>query len=208
MVDNARPVPDWLSVSRETLSKLEGLLDLVIKWNPRINLVSAASLNLGWQRHVLDSAQLWGLMPIPSGIWLDVGSGAGFPGLVIAVLAQAQCPDLRVVLVESDRRKAVFLNEALRQLHLSAKVHCARIEDLPPFEAQIVSARALAVVENLLPMLARHMAEEGTALLPKGLRHAQELENCSKSWVMHNEIIPSRTDPDGVVLKISGLRHV
>ena len=208
MVENARLVPDWLSVSRETLSKLEGLLDLVIKWNARINLVSAASLNMGWQRHVLDSAQLWGLMPIPSGIWLDVGSGAGFPGLVIAILAQGQCSDLGVVLVESDRRKVVFLNEALRQLDLSAKVHCARIEELPPFGAEIVTARALAVVEKLLPMLVRHMAKHGTALLPKGRQHARELANCDKSWNMRNEIIPSRTDPDGVVLKISGLHHV
>ena len=205
---NDRPLPDWLDVSRETAVKMELLLDLVLKWNPKINLVSRSSLPEAWARHVLDSAQLWSLASVRSGLWLDVGSGGGFPGIVVSILAQQDAPDLRVVLVESDRRKAVFLAEALRQLNLTADIRCERIESLPPIGAQIVSARAVAPLVGLLPMVAQHMARDGIALFPKGQRHKDELAECDGAWVMQSSIIFSKTDSNAAIVKIWDLHHV
>jgi len=208
MSEDQRPLPDWLNVSRETQAKLSAFLDMVEKWNPRINLVSASSLPTAWTRHVLDSAQLWSLRPTSQGVWLDIGSGGGFPGIVMAILAQAEAPDLQVKLVESDRRKSVFLSEAVRQLHLNATVHPVRIETLAAANAQIVSARALSALNGLMPMVAQHLAPGGTALFPKGQRYQAELADCAPHWTMTTEVVPSKIDPDGVVIKISDLRHV
>ena len=206
MLVDARQVPDWLVVSHETLAKLEAFLDLVIKWNPTINLISAGSVGQAWSRHVLDSAQLWGMVRA-DGIWLDIGSGGGFPGLVISILAQEAAPDLRVVLVESDRRKSVFLAEAVRQLSLTAEVHCARIESMTPIGAKVVSARALAPLAGLLPLVAKHLAADGVALIPKGQRHLTELEECRKHWLLQSEPVVSKTDSMAAILKIWGLQH-
>ena len=208
MASDARPLPDWLYVSRETATKLRAFLDLVEKWNPRINLVSTNSLTSAWSRHVLDSAQLWEIARPVGGIWLDIGSGGGFPGVVIAILADELAPELRVMLVESDRRKSVFLSEAARQLQLRATVHCDRIETMAPVGAHFISSRAFAVLAGLLPMVVRHGTEGCVALFPKGRRYQAELEICGQKWVMQTEVLASKTDPEGAILKIQGVRHV
>lgn len=207
MEESARLVPDWLIVSRETLAKLEAFLDLVVKWNSKVNLVSRSSLGQAWQRHILDSAQLWGIAKVERGVWLDVGSGAGFPGIVIAILAQQHSADLTVALVESDRRKSVFLREAVRQLGLTAKVYCERIEVLPKVGAQIVSARALAPLSELLPMVHRHQDDGCVSLFPKGQSHAMELYSCRAQWTMQTEVVQSKTDPSGALLLIRDLNR-
>ena len=207
MVESIRQVPDWLNVSRGTLAKLEGLLDLVAKWNPKINLVSVTSLSEAWSRHLLDSAQLWAIAQAKSGKWLDIGSGGGFPGLVIGIMAEEAAPDLRVVLVESDKRKSVFLSEAVRQFKLNADVRCARIESLSPMGATIISARAFSPLQGLLPMVAQHLLPDGVALLPKGRRHQDELDQTGAQWTYCAEAIASKTDPSGVILKIWGLQN-
>lgn len=203
-----RNVPDWLDVSRETLTKLEAFLDLVAKWNTKINLVSSASVDHAWTRHILDSAQLWVLAQPQNGVWLDIGSGGGFPGLVISIIAQEMAPDLQIVLVESDRRKAVFLAEVVRQLQLSAKLHGDRIENLPPLNANIISARALAALNDLLPMAVRHLHPDGIALFPKGARFQTELDLSRKTWAFQAEAVTSKTDPSSAILKVWGLHHV
>ncbi|MEI6097375.1 MAG: 16S rRNA (guanine(527)-N(7))-methyltransferase RsmG [Alphaproteobacteria bacterium] len=195
-------MPDWLNVSRETQTKLEVFLRLVGKWNSRINLVSAASLENGWQRHILDSAQLWDIVDVKEGIWLDIGSGAGFPGVVIGILAQEAAPGLEVVLVESDRRKAVFLKEVVRQLLLNARVLSDRIEIIDPIGAQVVSARAFAVMGDLLPMVERHQAESCISVFLKGRGHAMELEAARRNWNMQCQTVASRTDSNGAVIKL------
>ncbi len=206
-LEEIRHHPDWLNVSRETFVKLERFLDLVTKWNSTINLVSVGSVGQAWTRHLLDSAQLWSLAPLRGGIWLDIGSGGGFPGMVISILAQEAAPDLGVVLVESDRRKSVFLREAVRQLQVSAEVHCKRIEDLPPMGANVVTARALAPLCVLLSMVTPHLAPDGVVLFPKGQNHAAELEHCRALWTMKSDVVSSKTDPDGVILRIRALQH-
>lgn len=208
MVEHAKRVPDWLEIAQQTMAKLDLFLDLVIKWNPGINLVSARSLSEAWERHVLDSAQLWTLAAVSSGLWLDLGSGGGFPGLVVAILAQQDALGLQVRLVESDRRKAVFLREAVRILQLSVDVQCVRAESMAPAKADVVSARAFAPLTQLLPLAARHLGPVGFALFPKGVHHRIELEDARRYWHMQTEILGSKTEAGAAIVKVWDLRNV
>ena len=132
MMPDGRIAVAGLSVSRETFLALEDFSALVKRWNPAINLVSKTTIPDFWNRHILDSAQLFTLCPAQARLWLDLGSGGGLPGIVIAILARELRPDLRVVMVESDQRKATFLREACRSLNLRADIHSARIEGKNP----------------------------------------------------------------------------
>ena len=203
----AGALPDWLPVSRETHIALQDHLDLVKKWNPAINLVSQNSLADGWERHTLDSAQLWPIGATEDGPWLDIGSGAGFPGLVIAIIAKELAPRLRVVLVESDQRKSTFLAQATRQFNLNAIVHADRIEALEPIGAVVASARAVAQLDKLLQLIPGHLTTGGTALFPKGRGYPEELELAEKRWKFDCEIIPSRVESGSVVLKLSNIKY-
>jgi 16S rRNA (guanine527-N7)-methyltransferase len=200
-------IPDWLDVSRETEERLAAFAALVRKWNPAINLVSKTDAGQIWQRHILDSAQLFALAP-QARLWADLGSGGGFPGLVIAILARQHNPGLSVHLMEADRRKATFLAQAIRQLDLTAVLHVTRIDELQPLGADVVSARALAPLPLLCGLAQRHLAVGGVALFPKGEGVAAELRDCAGLWQMEVTQIPSLTRADGVILKIRGLRHV
>jgi 16S rRNA (guanine527-N7)-methyltransferase len=124
-----------LGVSRETTDRLADLVALLLNWNRKINLIGRGTEPEVWHRHVLDSAQLWPLRPAMARTWVDLGSGAGFPGLVIAILAKELDPSLDVILVESDQRKAAFLATAVRELDLNATVHADRVEACAPFGA-------------------------------------------------------------------------
>jgi len=195
------------SVSRETWERLAQLESLLGKWNRRINLVSPRTLPDFWTRHVLDSAQLFDLAPQGSGSWADLGSGGGFPGLVVAILAADERPDLRVTLVESDQRKAAFLMTAAREIVPAAgvRVLAARAESVPPLSADVVSARALAPLAALLPLAMRHLAPKGVALFPKGARWRDEVAAGLANWRFNIQNHPSRTDPEAVVLAIEGI---
>jgi 16S rRNA (guanine527-N7)-methyltransferase len=190
------------NVSRETMARLTAYLDLLRKWNRRINLVGRSTLDDPWRRHFLDSAQLLTAAP-PPGLWLDVGSGAGFPGLVCAILAGRP-----VHLVESDARKAVFLREAARATGAEATVHTCRIEDLPALEAAVISARALAPLDRLLDLTVRFATKETIFLFPKGLDVDDELTKAAKSWKMKVERIESQSDSRGIILKLQEVSHV
>lgn len=202
------PIPSWLNVSRETQDKLAALLALVSKWNKAINLVSASSLQDGWNRHVLDSAQLVLATDKRAGRWLDIGSGAGFPGLVVSIVLDEINPAVWVTLVESDRRKATFLSEAVRILDLKADVLCGRIEQQAPMNAAIVSARAFAPLSRLLDDAQPHMAEGGVGVFLKGQSHQVEVSTAMKHWMFDCDVIPSRTDDSSVVLRLEKVRHV
>lgn len=201
-------LPSGLDVSRETMSRLRAFLGLVERWNPKINLVAPSSLADGWTRHVADSAQIWLHAGLREGSWLDLGSGGGFPGLVIAILAQELAPSVGVILVESDKRKCVFLRECCRQLDISADVCCERIENLAPFGASVVSARALAGLNTLLLHCQRHLAQDGLAVFAKGRSFADEIEEARRNWDFNLEIHTSHTEPSGSILKVWGLCHV
>ena len=195
-------------VSRETLERLKTYESLLKKWNPAINLVSRGTLPHIWARHFTDSAQLWPLRPESPSLWLDLGSGGGFPGLVIAVLGAEQAPEMRVGLVESDARKASFLAQASREMGISAEIHVERAENLTPQGADVLSARALAPLDRLLGYAQRHLSPTGICLLPKGKNSAGELTRARKYWTFEANETPSVTDSGGKILKIGGLGRV
>ncbi len=192
-------------VSRETLLRLTVYADLLARWTRAINLVSPASMSDLWRRHMMDSAQLAPLLPgQPAGrprVIVDLGSGAGFPGLVLGILGAG---DLH--LVEADRRKAVFLREVVRETGCGAKVHATRIEDLEPFPADVVTARACAPLAELLDYAYKlpggTPGQHPCCLFLKGRRVDEELTEAGKRWKMTVEPFPSRTDPGGTILRI------
>ena len=192
-------------VSRETFERLTQFVALLGKWNPTINLVSAATLPEVWTRHILDSLQVLDLAGVADGHWADIGTGGGFPGLVVALVAAEEAPDLRVTLVESDQRKAAFLAAVLRETGVAADLRAERIEALPPLAATVLSARALAPLDRLLHHAARHLAPGGRALFPKGQSHAEEIAEALASWRFRVQKHPSRTDSQAVILEIGDI---
>lgn len=185
---------EGLNVSRETLDRLHAYADLISRWNPKINLVAPSTILDLWQRHIVDSAQIFAHAPRDAQHWVDIGSGGGLPGLVCAVLAQESMPECRFTLIESDQRKSAFLMTAARELGLSVKVLVKRAEAAEPLEADIVSARALAPLNALLGLVARHMRPGGIALLPKGKTYEQELASARAEWQFDAAMIESQTD--------------
>lgn len=190
-----------LSAPPATLDRLRAYDAALARWSAAINLVAPATLADSWQRHILDSAQLYALAPPDARHWADLGSGGGLPGLVIAILGQDH--GLRVTLVESDRRKSAFLRAQIAEHGLNARVETARAETLPPLNADVVSARALAPLDRLLPLVARHLAPSGTALLPKGRRWATELAAAPAARDFDIEDRPSAIDPDARILRMT-----
>lgn len=205
MTNHSDSLPD---VSRETMEKLGDLVQLVEKWTSRINLVSTSSRKAIWTRHIADSAQLFDLAPTAGHNWLDLGSGGGFPGLVVAILALEKKPDLAVTLVESDQRKCAFLRTAIRELVLNARVLSTRIEDMEPQAADVISARALADLSTLLGFFARHAGADTTGLFPKGKNWQKELKDARAQWSFDVEPITSVTESEAVILKIKEVSRV
>lgn len=193
-------------VSRETLSKLDAFHDLLLKWNPRINLIGRDTQTKIWARHIADSAQLWKLRPRDARTWADLGSGAGLPGLVIAALAEGA--DLHVVLVESDGRKCVFLREATRAMRLRVTIHEARIESLAPLKADVLSARALAPLDRLLGHAEKHRLSQGRGLFPKGRSVHKEVEIAIRAWRFEHRLHPSLTDPEAAIVEVGAISRV
>ena len=188
-----------VDVSRETLARLSRYLELLRRWQAAINLVGASTLADPWRRHILDCAQIAPHVPRTARIVLDLGSGAGLPGLVLALLGVPG-----VQLVESDRRKAQFLREAARSTGAEVTVHAARIEDLE-LRADVVTARALAPLPRLLELAAEVLGPGGLCLFLKGQSALDELTRARQSWHMHSEIVPSRSGSRGVLLKLEGV---
>jgi 16S rRNA (guanine527-N7)-methyltransferase len=195
-------------VSRETLERLKRYVALLERWNARINLVSRGDIRELWPRHLSDSAQLFSLLPRSAAHWTDLGTGAGFPGLVIAALALEARPDLRVTLVESDLRKAAFLGEAARVMGVAPAIRAERIEALAPLEADIVSARALAPLDDLLGMCEGHRRPGGLGLFLKGRSVHDEIAAARRRWRFEPRLHPSGTDSGGAIVEIGALSRV
>ena len=188
-------------VSRETLSRLESYATLLVKWQKAINLVARDSLPDLWRRHMLDSAILWPLIPPEAQVLVDFGSGAGFPGLVLAIMGAPE-----VHLIESDTRKCAFLAEAGRHFAPGrVKIHRGRIEAVPPLAADVVTARALADLDTLLGYAVRFLKPDGVCLFLKGRKAEDELTLAGQRWTMSVERFPNLAEPSGLVLRIKGL---
>jgi 16S rRNA (guanine527-N7)-methyltransferase len=221
-------------VSRETVTRLDRFVDLLLTWQRRTNLISPSTIPSLWTRHVADSLQLLQLaaahpspsLTLPPGegreaeaeaeaggegregaVWLDLGSGGGFPGIVIAC-ALADVPGSRIHLIESNMKKAAFLREAVRETKVPGIVHPARIETLVPMlagAADYVTARALAPLPDLLDMIAPFLKKGAKAFLPKGQDLDIELTKATKHWNIEVETVPSKTSKAGRILIVHGL---
>jgi 16S rRNA (guanine527-N7)-methyltransferase len=191
-------------VSRETLDRLETMVETLLRWQKAINLVGRATLDEVWTRHILDSAQLLPLIPAAAKDLVDLGSGAGFPGLVLAALR----PELDVTLIESDARKSAYLGEAARKMGLpkQPKIVVSRIETAPPAGADVVAARALAPLDQLLAWADRHRANPAICLFHKGKDWRAELTEAMKDWEIECTPQPSITNRDAVILRIGSYR--
>jgi 16S rRNA (guanine527-N7)-methyltransferase len=198
-----------IDVSRETFDALKAYAALVQRWTPAINLVSKGSLPDLWTRHISDSAQIFALNVSTAKSWVDLGSGGGFPGLVVAILAREHRPQLNVCLVEADLRKATFLRQAAQSLALAVTVRSERIESLEPLNADVLSARALAALPELLGFAEKHLRPAGLAIFPKGARYEDELAQARKSWDFDVDMRPSLSEAEAAILLIRNIhRHV
>jgi 16S rRNA (guanine527-N7)-methyltransferase len=184
-------------VSRETVERLEAYAELLKRWSGRINLVSRNTLGDLWRRHFLDSAQLLPFIPAKARSLVDLGSGAGFPGLVLAILGVPG-----VELIESDARKGVFLREAARIANAPVKIVDSRIEAAKPRCVDVVTARACAPLDKLLPLAQRFIGPKTVCLFLKGEHAEEELTAARRGWRMTTAQHPSRADPRGVILKL------
>lgn len=191
-------------VSRETLELLQIYVDLLVEWQGKTNLVSNSTLNDVWHRHILDSIQYRKIMPQPTK-WLDIGTGAGFPGLVIAILGKGT---VDVQLVESNNRKCAFLRKVVRETGLSVKVETARIESVTKQfkDRQVVTARALASLETLFGLTENWIANGAVGLFSKGRDYLLEIENCRGVWEYDLIKYESQIEEDSVLLEIRNLK--
>ena len=194
---------ETLGVSRETVARLQAYVDLLSSWNRRINLVSAASLEDVWRRHILDCGQIIRHIGAEARLLVDLGSGAGLPGLVLGILGVPE-----VHLIDVDQRKAAFLREAARVTGTRATVHAARIEAVRRFPADVVTARALAPSPQLLEQAVRFVGDRTVCLFLKGRDLHDELTAAQEKWIMRTQILASLADPTGHILRVEGLRAV
>ncbi len=209
MIADASERPAWTGqFSDTTVARLERHLALLAKWNAAINLVSPSSLQQAWDRHVADSVQIFALRGGPCHQWADLGSGAGYPGLVIAILARERAPEMRVTLVEADQRKAEFLRTVSRETEVEVSVLDSRIEALPPLQADVISARALAALPVLCAHANRHMVPSGRAIFLKGARAEEEIAAARGAWQFDLQRLPSKTDPAASILVLTELHRV
>ncbi|MFI5013775.1 MAG: 16S rRNA (guanine(527)-N(7))-methyltransferase RsmG [Hyphomicrobiales bacterium] len=206
--DRERALP-LLNVSRETIGRLDLYVALLLKWQKAINLVAPSTLGTVWTRHILDSAQIAALGPEHRN-WSDLGSGAGLPGLIIAILSSERGSESEVHLVESDQRKASFLREAARVTKAPAIVHAFRIEDAIDGligRVTAVTARALAPLPKLLELAEPLLTKGIEGFFPKGQALESELEQASILFDFEARLAASRTDKNGRIVIIRKLRR-
>ena len=191
-----------LYVSRETLKGFCEYKTLLSKWNEKINLVSKNTLVDIWDRHFLDSGQIIKHVEASGKRWVDVGSGAGFPGLVVALLLRDRKIDCNLVLVEKNQKKVLFLNEVIRKLNLNVKVVNDNIYTLEPLNADILTARAFSELNNLMEIAFRHRKKEGICLFLKGENYRIELDKTLNNWFFDYDIIGSITSSSGKIIRV------
>lgn len=188
-------------VPRETIAKLESYHALLLEWQTRINLI--ATPEQAWERHFLDSAQLFHLFRSRNDLCLDMGSGAGFPGLVLSIMGM---PNIHII--DSDRKKILFMKEVARITGAAAIFHHGRVEStpLPPMDA--ITSRALADVSMLLSYATPHLKKDAYCLFPKGKNWSIEIEQARNYWSFDAETIPSQTNPESAILRIKNIQSL
>ncbi len=191
-----------LNVSRETLKSFYEYEALLSKWNEKINLVSKNTLVNIWERHFLDSGQIIKHVEASGKRWVDVGSGAGFPGLVVSLLLRDRRIDCELVLVEKNPKKGFFLKEVIRKLNLSVEVVNDNIDTLEPLNADILTARAFSELNNLIEIAFRHRKKEGICLFLKGENYRIELDKTLNYWFFDYDIVDSLSSSSGKIIRV------
>ncbi len=192
-----------VNVSRETIEKLQAYASLLKTWQKRINLISNTTLDALWHRHFFDSAQLGSFIESQQKTVIDLGSGAGFPGMILAILGYGP-----VHLIESDARKCAFLHEVSRLTATPVTIHNARIEAVTAFPADLITSRALAPVGTLLTYAEKFLAPHSVCLFLKGKQNQDELTMAQKHWTMKIQTAPSQTSRDGTILILSAITRI
>ncbi len=190
-----------------TWERLDAFVDMLRIWNAGVNLVATSTLEDVWSRHILDAAQLFSFRPKGNLRWLDVGSGAGLPGMVLAIVSEADICDHEFILVEANTRRAEFLKMATRQLGVNVDVVALRIEQCAPVGADIITARAVARIDTLVKLFRPHLANRGRAILPKGKSYRREIRLASRHWRFSWQAFPSLTSADGMIVVLKDLAY-
>lgn len=195
------------NVSHETYEKLKNYQALVLEWNSKFNLISKSTETTIWERHIVDSLQLIKYITNKDKILLDLGSGAGFPGVVLAIACQEIYPDLQINLVESIGKKTTFLHAVNEQLKLNMEIHQERIEKLNIGKVDVITSRALAALPKLLDYAKPFCKKETKLILPKGENWYLENDEALTKWLYKYEVFNSDTSDVGKILRISDLRR-
>ena len=195
------------NVSRETIDELKKYEALVKEWNTKFNLISKSTVDKVWERHILDSLQLCPFFDEKEGVLIDFGSGAGFPGIVIAIVAKEKFPNLKINLVESITKKATFLNVVKEALNLDINVINDRIENIKSLKADFITSRAMASLDKLLNYSKPFCLKSTNLIFPKGEKWKEELEEAKKKWCFNFKTIDSQTNKDSCILYISNVRR-
>ncbi|MBR1601182.1 MAG: 16S rRNA (guanine(527)-N(7))-methyltransferase RsmG [Alphaproteobacteria bacterium] len=194
-------------VSRETFNKTEQFAELLREWNQKMNLVSHNSLDLLWERHILDSVQLIDYIPVQTKRILDIGSGAGFPALVLAILLQERSPETEIIMVESIHKKTVYLKDVCNKLGLSnVKIANCRVEEGDFPKPDVITARAVASLDILCGYVYKIGGSNVESLFLKGKSYKEEVSVACKQWLFDTKVIPNKYSDEGVILKLSKLR--
>lgn len=194
----ADPDSQFESVSRETRRRLEIYVELLGKWNKSINLVSKTTLDDVWRRHILDSLQIAEL-GADTCQWIDLGSGGGLPGLIIAAAKAENSPDTHVTLVESDQRKCAFIAAAASAMDVQVSIQCRRIEESTGHTYDVISARALAPLSHLLDLALPYRHQSSVCIFPKGAKAEDEMIAAQKDWRISYDAVGSKTDPSSKI---------
>ena len=190
------------NVSRETLNSFCEYQTLLAKWNKKINLVSKNTLANLWERHFLDSGQIINHVDASGKRWVDVGAGAGFPGLVVALLLKDRKIDCDMILVEKNTKKVFFLNEVIRKLNLNVTVVNKNVESIESLNADILTARAFSELKKLVELALFHRKERGVCLFLKGENYRSELDKTLNYWFFDYDVIDSLSNSSGKIIRV------
>lgn len=193
------------NVSHETIQKLELYQQSLADWQNKFNLVSNSTIEDAWNRHFVDSMQLFALIPQEAKTLVDIGSGAGFPGMVLAIMANAATPYLKVTLVDSVHKKTLYLNHVKEITNTQVNILNRRIENIKQKTFDVITARAVIALKDLLGYAQPLFRKNSICIFPKGKNYLAEISEAKKEWYFNFEIVPSQTSEESVILLIKNL---
>lgn len=194
-----------LNVSRGTLADLKAYEASLQEWQQKFNLVSNNTLENAWERHFLDSVQLFDLIPSNSKILYDLGSGAGFPGMVLAIMAKEKTPYLKVSLIESTSKKTLYLKHVAELTKTDVEIINDRIENIKPQPVDVITSRALTALKDLFNYAIRFCDSSTVCIFPKGKKYQEEITDAQKLWKFDYELIPSQQSEEGMIIIVTHL---